>query len=89
MAGLSEGIAKRQGRSTGRASLDAQGYHAGKKVIGRKRHIPVDTPGLLLGMGVCPPTFRIAKAPAGCCKTRGGAFPLSRKSPPTEVIRDR
>ena len=35
-------------------SLDPQGYDAGKKVTGRKRHILVDTLGLLLSVAVHP-----------------------------------
>jgi transposase len=41
---------KRQGRSKGGSALDPQGYDAGKKVTGRKRHILVDTLGLLLNV---------------------------------------
>jgi transposase len=35
-------------------SMDPQGYDAGKKVTGRKRHILVDTLGLLLSVAVHP-----------------------------------
>ena len=38
----------------GGASIDPQGYDAGKKVTGRKRHILVDTLGLLLNVVVHP-----------------------------------
>jgi putative transposase len=34
--------------------MDLQGYDAGKKVTGRKRHILVDTLGLLLSVAVHP-----------------------------------
>src|SRR5262245_46810501 len=44
----------RQGRSKGHSALDPQGYDAGKKVTGRKRHILVDTLGLLLSIVVHP-----------------------------------
>jgi transposase len=47
-------LAERQGRSKRGASLDPQGFDAGKKVTGRKRHILVDTLGLLLGVNVLP-----------------------------------
>jgi transposase len=30
------------------AQIDPRGYDAGQKVKGKKRHIPVDTPGLVL-----------------------------------------
>lgn len=43
---------KRQGRSKGGSALDPQGFDAGKKVTGRKRHILVDTLGLLLNVTV-------------------------------------
>src|SRR5271154_2404319 len=36
------------------ASMDPQGFDAGKKVKGRKRHILVDTLGLLLSVAVHP-----------------------------------
>src|SRR6516225_12230888 len=45
---------KRQGRSKGGSTLDPQGFDAGKKVTGRKRHILVDTIGLLLNVAVHP-----------------------------------
>lgn len=45
---------ERQGRSKRGASIDPQGFDAGKKVVGRKRHILVDTLGLLLGVSVLP-----------------------------------
>jgi len=45
---------KRQNGAKRGASLDAQGYDAGKKVTGRKRHILVDTLGLLLSVAVHP-----------------------------------
>ncbi|MCX7350086.1 MAG: IS5 family transposase [Alphaproteobacteria bacterium] len=38
----------------GAPSIDPQGFDAGKKVTGRKRHILVDTLGLLLGVNVLP-----------------------------------
>src|SRR6202050_1185947 len=42
----------RQSRSKRGSGLDPQGYDAGKKVTGRKRHILVDTLGLLLSVAV-------------------------------------
>src|SRR5262245_42662446 len=39
-------------RKKGGASLDPQGFDAGKKITGRKRHILVDTLGLLLSVAV-------------------------------------
>src|SRR5438477_5510603 len=43
-----------QGRAKRGAVLDPQGFDAGKKVTGRKRHILVDTLGLLLSVAVHP-----------------------------------
>jgi putative transposase len=45
---------ERQGCSKGSATLDSQGFDAGKKVTGGKRHILVDTLGLLLNVVVHP-----------------------------------
>ena len=45
---------KRQGGAKGGRALDPQGFDAGKKVTGRKRHILVDTLGLLLNVVVHP-----------------------------------
>jgi transposase len=47
-------LPKRQGGSKRGSSLDPQGFDAGKKVTGRKRHILVDTLGLLLGVSILP-----------------------------------
>jgi transposase len=41
-----------QGRSKGGSMLDPQGFDAGKKVTGRKRHLLVDMLGLLLNVVV-------------------------------------
>src|SRR3954452_15607549 len=43
---------ERQGGAKRGSALDPQGYDAGKKVTGRKRHILVDTLGLLLNVAV-------------------------------------
>jgi transposase len=45
---------ERQGGAKRGASIDPSGYDAGKKVTGRKRHILVDTFGLLLNVVVHP-----------------------------------
>lgn len=45
---------ERESRAKRGSALDPQGYDAGKKVTGRKRHILVDTLGLLLGVSVLP-----------------------------------
>jgi putative transposase len=43
-----------------------RGYDAGKKVTGRKRHIAVDTLGLILAIVVHPPTCRTKTVPDFC-----------------------
>jgi transposase len=43
---------KRQSGAKRGASIDLQGYDAGKKITGRKRHLLVDTLGLLLSVAV-------------------------------------
>jgi putative transposase len=45
---------ERQGSAKWGATLDPQGYDPGKKVLGRKQHILVDTLGLLLSVTVHP-----------------------------------
>src|SRR5665213_1648005 len=45
---------ERQSRSKRGKNLDPQGFDAGKKVTGRKRHILVDTLGLLLSVVIHP-----------------------------------
>ena len=47
-------LPKRQGRSKRGSSRDPPGFDAGKKIKGRKRHILVDTLGLLLNVVVFP-----------------------------------
>src|ERR1700686_2444574 len=47
-------LADRKGCPKRGASLDPSGYDAGKKIKGRKRHILVDTLGLLLNVVVHP-----------------------------------
>jgi transposase len=61
-------LANRQGCSKRGSSLDPSGYDAGKKVKGRKRHILVDTLGLLLNVVVHPADVQ----------DRDGAFHLLR-----------
>ena len=61
---------ERQARAKRGASLDPSGYDAGKKVKGRKRHILVDTLGLLLSVVVHPADIQ----------DRDGAFELLRRA---------
>jgi putative transposase len=59
-----------KGAAKGGASIDPSGFDAGKKVKGRKRHILVDTLGLLLNVVVHPADVQ----------DRDGAFDLLRRS---------
>ena len=61
-----------QGGSKRGSGLDPQGFDAGKKVTGRKRHILVDTLGLLLSVAVHPASVQ----------DRDGARELLRKARP-------
>ena len=61
---------ERQSGTKRGASIDPQGFDAGKKVTGRKRHILVDTLGLLLNVVVHPADVQ----------DRDGAVELLRRS---------
>jgi transposase len=61
-------LADREGRSKRGSWLDPSGYDSGKKIKGRKRHILVDTLGLLLNIVVHPANIQ----------DRDGAFHLLR-----------
>jgi transposase len=57
-------------RASDWVSRATKGYDAAKKVHGRKRHVAVDTCGLLLEILVTPPACKTATVAGGCC----GAF---------------
>jgi transposase len=63
-------LANREGCSKRGSWLDPSGYDAGKKIKGRKRHILVDTLGLLLNVVVHPADVQ----------DRDGAFLLLRRA---------
>ena len=69
-----------QGRSKRGALLDPSGYDAGKKVKGRKRHILVDTLGLLLSVVVHPADVQDVMAPSTSRVVRDARFPSSSGS---------
>ena len=69
-------LADREGRAKGGSSLDPSGYDAGKKIKGRKRHILVDTLGLLLNVVVHPADVQ----------DRDGAFHLLRPGTTTVPV---
>src|SRR3954447_7223275 len=62
------------------ARVDPSGYDAGKKVEGKKRHVPVDTLGLLLTAVIHPADVQ----------DRDGVLPVLRAArrlfPPVEVV---
>ena len=80
---------ERQGRSKGGSTLDPQGYDAGKKVTGRKRHILVDTLGLLLNVVVHSADVQDRDgAPLVLIDARAASFPSSSESLPMPATRD-
>ena len=58
------------------ASLDPQGFDAGKKVTGRKRHILVDTLGLLLSVIVHPADVQDRDGARELLRTARRSFPF-------------
>ena len=55
-----------------------RGYDAGKRIKGRKRHILVDTLGLLLASWSTPQAFRTLPARSSCLAKIVGRFPRLR-----------
>src|SRR3712207_8845422 len=80
-----------QGSRQRGASLDPSGFDAGKKVLGRKRHILTDTLGLLLAVSVHPASVQDRDGAEAllrrCCERLGGAFPSSSASSLMPAIR--
>ena len=67
---------ERQGRSKRGSALDPQGFDAGKKVTGRKRHILVDTLGLLLNVVVHPADVQDRDGARRCSTRTRRLFPF-------------
>ena len=67
---------ERQGRSKRGSALDPQGFDAGKKVTGRKRHILVDTLGLLLSVVVHPADVQDRDGARQVLRTARRLFPF-------------
>ena len=65
-----------KGAQKGGASLDPQGFDAGKKVTGRKRHILVDTLGLLLSVIVHPADVQDRDGARELLRTARRSFPF-------------
>ncbi len=61
------------------ASIDPQGYDAGKKVTGRKRHILVDTLGLLLNVVVHRANVQDRDGIRRLLRNAGRRFPSIKK----------
>ena len=64
-------------------AADRRGYDAGKKINGTKRHIAVDTLGLLLTMLVTAASVRTATPRNRCCGTCAARSPPSSSPGPT------
>ena len=67
--------------------IDPHGFDAGKLIKGKKRHVLVDTLGLLLHALVMPPTFRIATAACCCCPPCSDSSRSCASCSPTAPIR--
>ena len=67
---------ERQGSAKRGASFDPQGFDAGKKVTGRKRHILVDTLGLLLSVIVHPADVQDRDGARELLRTARRSFPF-------------
>ena len=70
------GQPKREGGSQRGASLDPSGYDAGKKVLGRKRHILTDTLGLLLAVSVHPASVQDRDGAEALLREARRSFPF-------------
>src|SRR6478672_497936 len=71
--------AKRQERRKRGAAIDPPGYDAGKKIRGKKRHILVDTQGLLLHAIVHPADLQDRDGGVLLLATLFGMFPFLLK----------
>ena len=70
---------KREKRRKRGACIDPHGYDAGKKIKGKKRHILVDTVGLLLHAVVHPADIQDRDGGVLVLETLSGMFPFLRK----------
>jgi putative transposase len=70
---------ERPGGAKRGASIDPQGYDASKKVTGRKRHILVDTLGLLLNVVVHRASVQDRDGTRRLLRDAGRRFPSIRK----------
>ena len=81
--GQSNGMCDRQPECERRrkrgACIDPSGYDAGKKIKGKKRHILVDTVGLLLHAVIHPASIQDRDSGALVLATLFGSFPFLKK----------
>jgi transposase len=66
----------REGSRQRGASLDPSGYDAGKKVVGRKRHVLTDTLGLLLAVNVHPASVQDRDGAEALLREARRSFPF-------------
>jgi putative transposase len=64
-------------------------YDAGKKISGKKRHILVDTEGLLMNAAVHAADIQDRDGGLSVIETMRGLFPFVTKLLPMAAIRDR
>jgi transposase len=72
-------LSERKGRGKRGACIDPSGYDAGKKINGKKRHILVDTVGLLLHAIVHPANIQDRDGAILLLGTLFGKYPFLRK----------
>ncbi len=72
-------LAERQRRRKRGAQIDPSGYDAGKKVKGKKRHLLVDTLGLLLSVQVHPADVQDRDGAPALLKAVRRLFPFLEK----------
>src|ERR1700685_1468547 len=70
---------EREKRRKGGACIDLHGYDAGKKIKGKKRHILVDTLGLMLHAVVHPADIQDRDGGGVVLNTLFGRFPFLTK----------
>src|SRR6185369_2400445 len=80
---------EREKRRKRGAYIDPHGYDAGKKIKGKKRHILVDTLGLLLHAIVHPADIRIATEAFSSWRHCSACFHFWRRCSSTADIKDR
>jgi transposase len=77
--GVRHRLSERKGRGKRGGRIDPSGYDAGKKIKGKKRHILVDTVGLLLHAVVHPANIQDRDGAILVLATLFGKFPFLKK----------